>query len=309
MLDVRKIGAFISTLRKGKDLTQLELAEQLNVSHQAVSKWERGDSLPDIGTFPQIAKFFGVTVDELLNGNAAKENDVRGGQVAIEQLALNRPEKISGMINIGQLDLDAVAHIAPMVKTSTLDKIAERVDKGRFSADHILELAPFLGQDVLDILALQLAEDADHMKWDIVTGIAPFVSRETLTKLANKAVDGSVDARLLVGIAPFLGRETIDRLARQVADGRMDWDIVQELAPFISRETLTMLVDQVMEEGQEMDRIAGLAPFLDREHVDRLVLRAADEQLSPDLISGLAPFASQDTLRQLVMRMVGSTTK
>lgn len=51
MIDTRVIGVYISYLRKDRDLTQLELAERLNVSHQAVSKWERGESVPDIGTF------------------------------------------------------------------------------------------------------------------------------------------------------------------------------------------------------------------------------------------------------------------
>ena len=50
MLNQRQIGAYISKLRKEKDMTQGQLADELNISHQAVSKWERGDSLPDIGT-------------------------------------------------------------------------------------------------------------------------------------------------------------------------------------------------------------------------------------------------------------------
>ena len=51
MLDMRKVGTYISGLRKQKDMTQVELADMLNVSHQAVSKWERGESMPDIGLF------------------------------------------------------------------------------------------------------------------------------------------------------------------------------------------------------------------------------------------------------------------
>jgi DNA-binding XRE family transcriptional regulator len=44
MINSRKIGAYISKLRKEKDLTQVELADKLNISHQAISKWERGES-------------------------------------------------------------------------------------------------------------------------------------------------------------------------------------------------------------------------------------------------------------------------
>jgi transcriptional regulator with XRE-family HTH domain len=58
MLNNQLIGSYISKLRKDKDLTQVELAEKLNSSHQAVSKWERGDSLPDLGTLTALADFY-----------------------------------------------------------------------------------------------------------------------------------------------------------------------------------------------------------------------------------------------------------
>ncbi len=56
----------LRALRRGRDLTQGELAEKLNVSVQAVSKWERGEGYPDITMLPQIAAFFDVSIDELM---------------------------------------------------------------------------------------------------------------------------------------------------------------------------------------------------------------------------------------------------
>ena len=56
----------IVLLRRGKGMTQIELAEILNYSDKAVSKWERGESVPDISVLKQIADIFGVTVDYLI---------------------------------------------------------------------------------------------------------------------------------------------------------------------------------------------------------------------------------------------------
>ena len=67
------IGSIISTLRENKGWTQLELAEKLNVSDKAVSKWERNNGDPSIEFLPKIADLFGVSVDYLFN-RENKEN-------------------------------------------------------------------------------------------------------------------------------------------------------------------------------------------------------------------------------------------
>ena len=67
MADYKRIIANnITELRKAIPLTQAELAEKLNYSDKAVSKWERGESIPDVIVLKEIADIFGVTVDYLL---------------------------------------------------------------------------------------------------------------------------------------------------------------------------------------------------------------------------------------------------
>ena len=62
----RTMGETISMLRKEKGLTQRELAEMLHITDKAVSKWEREQSYPDIGTIPRLAEILGVSVEELM---------------------------------------------------------------------------------------------------------------------------------------------------------------------------------------------------------------------------------------------------
>ena len=61
------LGNKIRMLRKNKGMTQEELAEVLLVSSQAVSKWETHVSIPDVELLPVIARYFGITMDELFN--------------------------------------------------------------------------------------------------------------------------------------------------------------------------------------------------------------------------------------------------
>ncbi len=67
-MEAKTIGKFIAVLRKANGMTQKELAEKLNVSDKAVSRWERDESLPDLTLIPVIAELFNVTADELLRG-------------------------------------------------------------------------------------------------------------------------------------------------------------------------------------------------------------------------------------------------
>ena len=67
-MEKKTIGAFIAALRKANGLTQKQLADKLNVSDKAVSRWERDETLPDLTLIPVIAEIFGVTSDELLRG-------------------------------------------------------------------------------------------------------------------------------------------------------------------------------------------------------------------------------------------------
>lgn len=70
MIDNNKAGQNILNLRKGLSMTQAELSSLLGVSHQAVSKWEQGDCLPDIGVLLKLGRVFGKSVEELLLGES-----------------------------------------------------------------------------------------------------------------------------------------------------------------------------------------------------------------------------------------------
>ena len=65
-VDAKKVGEQILALRKSKNLTQQELGERLNISFQAISKWERGEALPDTSLLPDLAQVLETTVDNLL---------------------------------------------------------------------------------------------------------------------------------------------------------------------------------------------------------------------------------------------------
>ena len=72
-MDQKKIGQFLQTLRKEKELTQEQLAEKFNVSNRTVSRWETGSNMPDISVLVELAEFYEVDIKEIIDGERKSE--------------------------------------------------------------------------------------------------------------------------------------------------------------------------------------------------------------------------------------------
>lgn len=97
MMDTLLIGQYIKSLRKNAGMTQKDLAEKLNVSFQAVSKWENGDTLPDTGILLDLCDTLNTTADKLLNG---------GRLAAVERRMMRLEDVVTGfgyLESIGKL--------------------------------------------------------------------------------------------------------------------------------------------------------------------------------------------------------------
>jgi transcriptional regulator with XRE-family HTH domain len=92
------IAKNITALRQNHKMTQIELAEKLNYSDKAVSKWERGESVPDISVLKQIADLFGVTVDYLLQESHEAEAVQQASDVAAP--AGQRNQKVITVLSV-----------------------------------------------------------------------------------------------------------------------------------------------------------------------------------------------------------------
>lgn len=75
-MDAKKFGTFIATLRKENNMTQVELAQKLQVTDKAVSKWERGLGFPDINTIEPLADALGVSVLEIMRSEKIAETKI-----------------------------------------------------------------------------------------------------------------------------------------------------------------------------------------------------------------------------------------
>ncbi len=136
MLDSILIGATIANYRKQQNLTQLELADCMHVTPQAVSKWETGKSLPDIYTMIKLAKLLHIDIAMLLGENTELSDEL------LYQSAPGQTTKMPLPIPTNSVQIDAI--------------IAQEDQKSSFSDDlqalmvaQIVQLAPLVDQETL----------------------------------------------------------------------------------------------------------------------------------------------------------------
>lgn len=206
MIDNRTVGRTIAALRQNKGMTQQQLAAAMNVSHQAVSKWENGAALPDIQTLVELTQLFGVSVEQLLNGEIPEAGE---GEATQPQ---SFGSFVSGVID----DLGSMLKGAPKEETPTAEEATpEAQPKKKVSLQEILQMAPFMSKGAV---AEMLASCEQKLTPSDIARIAPFVDSACLEGLIAES-DAEITWDTLRRVAPFLKKEMVDAFARAIALG------------------------------------------------------------------------------------------
>ena len=283
MFDMREIGRKISQLRRNKNMTQVELADLLSISYQAVSNWERGDSMPDISKLSDLSKIFDISIDELL-GNTKETKAVQ------EILAHDK-------IDLKAHDPETIEAIMPMVKPKQIDESMKNEDN--ISMEMLLALAPFLDEDKIDEIALEAFHIGASKE---LSGLAPFMSSEALSKLVMKALDSneSMDHSWYSGLIPFLDEDAIDLLGSQMYK-KFGVQELQNLAPFMSEDALSKLAMEASDSDQEIDHqlLQSLLPFLDEDAIDSMAIKVYKNS-GVEAIQEFVPFMTENAVEKIV---------
>ena len=181
-MNIVKFGAYISRLRKERDMPQSKLADILNVTRQAVSKWERGEGFPDIGILCEVANVFNVSVDTLLNAGEAS-----GNEAAILSAATQNQE-IAKEIFEDKNVIQDVINIAPYLKISTLSTIAGQLAKHNIDISRIIELSEFMNDE--SIIKLFRNSDLDNLDDALLERLLPFLDEDSLFAVFDRVIKG-----------------------------------------------------------------------------------------------------------------------
>lgn len=251
-----QIGRKISGLRKEQNMTQMELADKLGISFQAVSNWERGNTMPDISKLPELAEIFHVTTDELLGEASGLVRSAAKGEM--EQYMEENLVTVEEFTQAAPL-------LPPSQAEAGFEKLTEQ--KPHLRLKDIDDILPFISREVVDELALKYADSPD------LGEIAHFVSESVLEQIAEKQVAGGKN---IEDIAPFLSKEYINQLALvYMKDSK--WGHLGDIAPFLSGQMREQIADRLAETG-EYGHLEDFMPFLSVETKVRLAYRIYEEK-------------------------------
>jgi len=190
MFDVTKFGGYLSRLRKNADMTQSELADRINVTRQAISRYEKGYCFPDVSVLVLLAEIFDVTIDELINSGEPTKGET----------------KILGNVAKGNSDIVAedfrdILNLAPVLKPSILTKLSENYKKHGIDISSIVELAEYINDEAV-ILLMENA-DCKSINDELLKKLLPLLDIESKSMIFEKIIDGEMDWHFIETLLPY----------------------------------------------------------------------------------------------------------
>ena len=280
MFNMEKVGRKIAELRKTRNMTQLELADKIGISFQAVSNWERGNSMPDISKLPELASLFDVTIDELLGEKSELvESAVKGN--------------IKEYLENNDISSEEIRKAAPVLRPDQVDVVYE--SKKINDLQEIAFLLPYLSEDMVDQLAIKAAEEGDSHNLNI---LKPFVSEDVIGDIARTWM---AEGKSIAGLAPFICEddmcEFVDALYQKSGLAGLT-----DLLPFICEDQLEKIVDDLYQESG-LGSLGGVLPFICEDQLEEIAKQEyARSGLSNFAV--MAPFLNEDYLNTLAQKAI-----
>ena len=215
MFDTMKFGKALSTLRKEADLTQNEVADRLNLSRQAISKYERGESFPDISVLVMIAELFNVTLNELINYG----EPTKGESAILKNVA-------KGDSNVIAENIADVVNLAPLLKPSVLTRLSHQFEKQGIDISNIITLAEYLNDEA--VVGLIEKANFDDISDELLEKFIPMLNHNSKEAIFQKILDGEMDWHFIKVLLPYADYMTTQIEAAVVA-GALPWEVLDIL--------------------------------------------------------------------------------
>ena len=280
-MNMQAIGKKISALRKKHDMTQVDLADKLGVTYQAVSSWERGNSMPDIAKLSDISQVLAVSIDELLDNAKATE-------IVKNVLSGNDSSPIVP-------NLETLVDVAPILKPSQVNTLAKQSGsamqetKIALNGDMLAQLSEYIDSESLKEIILQ----CDDIENSTIVRIACHMESEDLKEVALHCKN--IDKAIITEIACYMESEDLKEVILRCEN--IDGDTIADIACHMESEDLK----EVILHCNNIDYaiITEIACYMESEDLKEVILRC--ENIDGDTIADIACHMESEDLKEIVL--------
>ena len=219
MFDADLFCANLSTLRRNADMTQSELADRLNLTRQAISRYEKGDSFPDISILVKIAEIFNLSIDELIGAGAPTEGEQE----------LLRSAALGGDLKNCRYNIHELENLAPLLKPSVVDHAIQGFASQGIDISNFASLFSYMS----DKGFWELLESSDYRTIDteLLEKMLPFMHFSAKLSIFDKILCGEIDWHFLSTLMKYV-RVSDSVIEAAVIDGVLDEGVLTLMRDF-----------------------------------------------------------------------------
>ena len=207
--DINKFRMTLSRLRKEFDMTQSELADRLNLTRQAISRYENGDSFPDISILLMICGIFNVSIDELIGIQTRGEKEIINQVVLGKDVVLNKEGKIEDLINL-----------APILRPSVLESAVRSFKAEGINIESIVNLVQYLNDKSLYYLLVNA--NYEYPSQEVLNFLLPYMDDDSKWTIFEKILEGKIDYNFLEIFIPACKWIDTSLIEAAVVEGVLD---------------------------------------------------------------------------------------
>ena len=185
MFDANLFCENLSRLRRCADMTQSELADRLNLTRQAVSRYEKGDSFPDISILVKIAEIFHISIDDLIGAGSPTE----GESELLKSAALGKS------CECHHVKVSDLQNLAPFLKPSVLDRAVEAFAAQGIDISNLASLFEYMSDE--GFWNLLNSASFEHADVNLLEKLMPLLNYSAKLSIFDKILQGDIDWHFL----------------------------------------------------------------------------------------------------------------
>jgi len=301
-IDTSKTGTAIAAYRQRMNMSQQGLAGLMNVTHQAVSKWEKGLALPDTETLLALAKLFGTSMEELLMGKMPMEPEAAEEILTVQETPSaqeNEEEEPSASIpaaELEDLDFQSIMNMMPFVSTKVVDHLFQTYTASNTpDARKLSAIAPFISTRTLNEYVV--THPFKNLSPEIVSSLAPFLPTQTVDSMIL-SLEEPIPPRLMQILMPFASTRVIDQMVMSKLG--IKTEPIANQPSDLSKQIQDKVHAKIR---QKMDRLEGKSASANRESPRMRLLRKAIENGQYDMIENCFDELDDESRRMLLTEL------